>query len=157
MNFHGHEVWVNLGNVLTDESTEKYAEDIKEILEKYYKFDSDSESFDDSEKLLAEPYHQYEIVKVDATEYMEDSFKTITHLEVELPNDEAAKELAATIDGRVEKGLQSGKVFRITYRNEVYIRAETEDEARQAFENMDTDELNYKSKFVEMSSLEPQE
>lgn len=157
MNFHENENWLNIDNVLTDESTEKYAEDIKEFLEKFYKFDSDSECFDDGEKLIDEPYHQYEIVTVDETEYMDESFKTLTHLEIELPNDEAAKELAAIIDGRVEKGLQGGKVFRITYRNEVYIRAENEAEAREAFEDMDRDELNYKSKFVEIASLEPQE
>ena len=46
------------------------------------------------------------------------------------------------------------KEFRITYRMEVYVKADSEDEAKTAFENMADDQLNRDAKFVEMVSCE---
>lgn len=46
------------------------------------------------------------------------------------------------------------KEFRITYRMEVYVKADSEDEAKAKFENMDDDKLNRDARFVEMVSCE---
>ena len=52
---------------------------------------------------------------------------------------------------------EGGKIFRITYRNEVYVRAESEDDAKAAFEAMPRATLDSKSEFVEIVSVEPQD
>ena len=71
-----------------------------------------------------------------------------------LPNDDIATQLADILDGKVMEGLHNTKRFRITYRNEVYIEADSEEEAQRKFQNMDTDDLNDLAKFVEMVSCE---
>jgi len=80
---------------------------------------------------------------------------------IQLPNRKAAEDLAAAIDCNakvVEDGSSSvgSKTFRITYRMEVYIKAENEDEAKMKFQNMDGDKLHRDSEFVELVSCEEQ-
>lgn len=48
-------------------------------------------------------------------------------------------------------------VYRITYRMEVYIDADSDEDAKQQFQNMDFDELKRRSEFVEMVSLEKED
>jgi hypothetical protein len=45
-------------------------------------------------------------------------------------------------------------VYRVTYRMEVYIDADSDEDAKQQFQNMDFDELKRRSEFVEMVSLD---
>jgi hypothetical protein len=45
-------------------------------------------------------------------------------------------------------------VYRITYRMEVYIDADSEQDAKEQFQNIDFDELKRRSEFVEMVSLD---
>jgi hypothetical protein len=78
---------------------------------------------------------------------------------IQLPNREAADALAQAISYKgkvvVDNSKPTGsKEFRITYRMEVYIKADSEEEAQTTFENMDSDTLNRDSKFVEMVSCE---
>ena len=78
---------------------------------------------------------------------------------IQLPNREAADELARAISYKakvVEDGTKptGSKEFRITYRMEVYVKADSEDDAKAAFEAMDSDKLNEDSKFVELVSCE---
>ena len=78
---------------------------------------------------------------------------------IQLPNRKAADDLASAIscDAKVvEDGSSSvgSKTFRITYRMEVYIKAESEDEAKTKFQNMGGDKLHRDSEFVEMVSCE---
>ena len=47
--------------------------------------------------------------------------------------------------------------FRITYRNEIYIEAESEEEAISSFENLDQKELDKNSGFVEVVSVDQEE
>lgn len=49
------------------------------------------------------------------------------------------------------------KKFRITYRMEVYIEANTEDEAIKTFENANLQELADESQFVERVSIDEEE
>lgn len=58
---------------------------------------------------------------------------------------------------KTPKESEGGKTFRITYRNEVYVKAESEKDARAAFENMDRSTLDSESEFVEIVSVEPQD
>jgi hypothetical protein len=45
-------------------------------------------------------------------------------------------------------------VYRVTYRMEVYIDADSEQDAREQFQNISRKELNRRSEFVEIVSLE---
>jgi hypothetical protein len=47
--------------------------------------------------------------------------------------------------------------FRITYRNEIYIEAEMEEEAIASFENLPQKELDKNSGFVERVSIDKEE
>jgi hypothetical protein len=79
-----------------------------------------------------------------------------------MPSREAADELAEAIDLDATiiednfTGTTGSKMFRITYRNEIYIKADSEAEARQIFEIMDKAVMNSRSEFVEISSVEEQ-
>lgn len=80
---------------------------------------------------------------------------------IQLPNRDAADALAAAISYKakvvVDNSKDTGaKTFRITFRKEIYIKADSEDEAKAKFEGMDDDEMNGTSRFVEMSSCEEQ-
>jgi hypothetical protein len=46
------------------------------------------------------------------------------------------------------------KEFRITYRNEIYIKAETEEEARLNFQNLNWEDTMVASEFVEVVTVE---
>lgn len=153
MTFHESEETIFLEDILYNEMLDGYRDDIREFLEKHYHYDQEAEEFDTP---LASGYRKYTIRTANESECGEDCFKNILNIEIDLPDNAAAQELADIIDGKVVSGM-TGKQFRITYRNEIYITAESEEDAQAAFENMDTDELARRSTFVEMSSLEPQD
>lgn len=80
---------------------------------------------------------------------------------IQLPNREAADALAHAIDYKakvvVDNSKPTGsKEFRITYRSEIYIKANSEAEARSIFEVMSKAVMDSRSQFVEMSSCEEQ-
>ena len=155
MSFHGDEDWLDMNGLLTNENTEQYKDDIKELLSKYYKWDEECEEFEDEHP---DTYHKYEIRAEFEDECCDDTFKTILHIEVWLPTDEDAKELADIIDGEVVGGLNDGcPTFRITYRNKIYIKAENKEEAESIFRNMSRSDLEAGSEFVEIVSNEKED
>lgn len=86
-----------------------------------------------------------------------DDYYEENYLKIHLPSREKADELADILGGTVTKDGTTdtgSKTFRITYRKELFIKADTEAEALAKFEAMDDDEMNSMSKFVEMSSCE---
>ena len=152
MSFHGDEGWIDMNGLLFNENTEKYKDDIKELLSKYYKWDEDCEEFEDEHP---DTYHKYEIRAKFEEELCDDYFTSILHIEVWLPTDEDAKELADIIDGDVVDGINDGcPTFRITYRNEIYIKAKNKEEAESIFRNMSKEEFDAQSEFVEIVSNE---
>lgn len=98
MSFHIDEEWLDINGLLANENTEKYKDDIKELLSKYYKWDEECEEFEDDHP---DTYRKYEIRVNCEDELCDDTYKTILHIEVWLPTDEDAKELADIIDGEV--------------------------------------------------------
>ena len=46
------------------------------------------------------------------------------------------------------------KTYRITYRQEIHIKAKTEEEAKEQFEGLNSEEILSKSEFIEIVSLE---
>lgn len=88
-----------------------------------------------------------------------EDFYEENYLTIHLPNREKADELASILGGYVTKDgtvNQGAKTFRITYRREIYIKADSKEEALAKFEEMDDDDMNSSSRFVEMSSCEEQ-
>ena len=129
------------------------ADDVRELLGKYYDADDDGDFGDDIGKDDPEFTIKVEGGDERCGYYSEDIFH------VHLPSREVADELAdilggkVTADGTVEEG---STLYRITYRNEVYIKADSEEEAQSKFEALDADDLNHRSKFVELVSCEKQ-
>ena len=155
MSFHGDEDWLDMNGLLNNENTEKYKDDIKELLSKYYKWDEECEEFEDEHP---DTYHKYEIRAEYEDELCDDTYTNILHIEVWLPTDEDAKELADIIDGNVVDGLNDGcPTFRITYRSEIYIKAKTKEEAESIFRNMSKKEFDSQSEFVEIVSNEKED
>lgn len=79
------------------------------------------------------------------------------YLTIHLPSREKADELADILDGTVTEDHsadQGAKTFRITYRNEIYIKADSEEDAKTRFQNMPRKTLDKKSEFVELVSCE---
>lgn len=153
MTFHASEETILVEDLLNHEQLESYSDDIREFLEKHYYYDEEAEEFS---KPFTSDFHKYVIRTVNESECGEDCFKSILNIEIDLPDNVTAEELAAIVDGKVVSGM-TGKKFRITYRNEIYITAETLEEAQAEFENMDPDETASRSNFVEMTSIEPQD
>lgn len=153
MAFHADEDYVGMNGLLTNENTEKYADDIKELLSKYYTWDAECEEFDET---APDNYREYRIKAVFEDECGDDDYTTVLLVDVKLPTDEAAKELADIIDGKVISGLQDGKLYRITYRNEIYIRAKNKKEAQKEFDKLTSAELASQSEFVELVSVDEQ-
>lgn len=155
MSFHGDEDYIGMNDLIHNEYTEKYSDDIYELLSKYYKWDKECEEFDEEHP---DTYHKYEIRAEFEDECCDEYFKTILHIEVWLPTDDDAKELADIIDGTVVDGLNDGcPTFRITYRSEIYIKAKTKEEAESIFRNMNKKECDDKSEFVEIVSNEKED
>ena len=153
MTFHTSEETLFVNDIPHNECLESYREDIVEFLNKYYQYDQEIEEYGDP---IASDTHKYVIRVVLEDECGDDDYRTVLNIEIDLPNNEAAQELADIVDGNIVSGM-TGKKFRITYRNEIYITAESEEEAKTIFENMDSEDTYRQSRFVEMVSLEPQD
>lgn len=155
MVFNTEEKWLGMNGLLTDENTEKYKDDIKELLSKSYKWDDDCEEFEEKHP---DTYHKYKIRAEFEDECCDINYKTILYVEVWLPNDEDAEELADIIEGTVVGGLNNPcTTFRITYRNEIYIKADSKEEAESIFRNMSRSALEECSEFVEIVSNEKED
>lgn len=148
---HVHEYY-GIDEVLEHFAEEFESEDITNFFLQYYAGD-DGEV--DSSKADGNP--EFTITAESGDErcdYYEENRYTVP-----LPNRDAADELAYLLDGKVtsDGSKDTGaKTFRITFRKEIYIKADSEDEAKAKFEGMDDDEMNGTSRFVEMSSCEEQ-
>ena len=160
MSTHINEESLELNDLISDvfdsiDPHEEMRKSIKDFLSNFYTWDEALGEFDDTPK---EDYRRYEIKAKYEDEVADMTFVDIFSIRVSLPTDEDAKELAAILDGEVVAGLgKDCPVFRITYRNEIYIKAKDHHEAEQIFRDMDPAELSRDSNFVEIVSTEKQE
>ena len=151
MSFHGDEDYIGMNDLMHNEYTEKYSDDIYELLSKYYKWDKECEEFDEEHP---DTYNKYEIRAEYEDECCDEYFKTILHIEVWLPTDEDAKELADIIDGKVVSGLNAdGKEFCITYTKKIVIKAKNKEEAKKLFDDMDIQYADLCADFGKISSI----
>jgi hypothetical protein len=148
---HVHEYY-GIDEVLEHFAEEYESEDITNFFLQYYAGDDGDV---DSSKAKGNPEFTITVESGDERcDYYEENRYTVP-----LPNRDAADELAYLLDGKVtsDGSKDTGaKTFRITFRKEIYIKADSEDEAKAKFEGMDDDEMNGTSRFVEMSSCEEQ-
>ena len=151
------EEYVGITEVLDRFDGEAEYDDIVEVLRKYYPDPDDDTGIDAS---LAENNPEFTI-ELDKSDERCD-FYCVEHYIVKMPNREAADELAEAIDLDAtiiednSTGTTGSKTFRITYRNEIYIKADSEAEARKIFKIMDKAAMNSRSEFVEISSVKEQ-
>ena len=157
---HINEESLTLNDLISDaletfDPHEEMRNSIKDFLSKFYTWDDALGEFDDFPK---EGYRPYKI-KAKYTEWCgDDTFTNIYSITVSLPTDEDAKELADILDGEVVDGLRKDcPMFRITYRNEIYIKAKDQQEAEQIFRDMEPLQLAQDSDFVEIVSTEKQD
>ena len=159
MGTHINEEYYDINDIVSDNRDNLFDDDVrkdaKEFFSKFYLWDKDLEEFNDN----PEPnYRPYEIKVKHESECCDDAFIDIISVNVMLPTDDDAKELADIIDGKVVSGLNDGcPTFRITYRNEIYIKADNKEEAEKIFRNMSRSELNEGSEFVEIVSNEKED
>lgn len=157
---HINEEALTLNDLISDklesfDPHEEMRQSIKDFLSKFYTWDEEAGEFDETPK---EDYRPYEIKAKYEDDCADMTFVNIFSIRVSLPTDEDAKELAAILDGEVVAGLgKDCPVFRITYRNEIYIKAKDHHEAEQIFRDMDPAELSRDSNFVEIVSTEKQD
>jgi hypothetical protein len=148
---HVHEYY-GIDEVLEHFAEEYESEDITNFFLQYYAGDDGDV---DSSKAKGNPEFTITVESGDERcDYYEENRYTVP-----LPSRDAADELAYLLDGKVtsDGSKETGaKTFRITFRKEIYIKADSEDEAKAKFEGMDDDEMNGASRFVEMSSCEEQ-
>ena len=149
MNFSEHEERLYLEDLLYNENLENYRDDIKEVLDKYYKYDPEAEEHTDP---LGKNYHKYEIRVVDEYECGEDCFRNVIYIEIKLPNDDAAQELAGCIDGEVTAGLNSDcDTYKVIFTSEVCVKANSPEEAQKLVESMIDSDRRTRSRFVKVS------
>ena len=159
MGTHINEEYYDINDIVSDNRDNLFDDDVrkdaKEFFSKFYLWDKDLEEFNDN----PEPnYRPYEIKVKHESECCDDAFIDIISVNVMLPTDDDAKELADIIDGKVVGGLNNAcPTFRITYRNEIYIKADNKEEAEKIFRNMSRSELNEGSEFVEIVSNEKED
>ena len=148
---HVHEYY-GIDEVLEHFADEYESEDITNFFLQYYAGDDGDV---DSSKAKGNPEFTITVESGDERcDYYEENRYTVP-----LPSRDAADELAYLLDGKVtsDGSKDTGaKTFRITFRKEIYIKADSEDEAKAKFDGMDDDEMNGTSRFVEMSSCEEQ-
>lgn len=148
MSFQCDDEHLDMNGLLVNENTKKYRDAIKELLSKYYTWDEKCNEFDEKRP---DSYRKYHIRAEFEDECCDDTYKTIVHVEVWLPSDEAATELANIIDGNVCGGLNEGcPTYCITYINKIDIKAKNKKEAEKIFKNMSRSELDSRSEFVKI-------
>ena len=157
---HINEESLTLNDLISDaletfDPHEEMRQSIKDFLSKFYTWDDALGEFDDTPE---EGYRPYKIKVKYEDEVADMTFVNIYTITVSLPSDEDAKELANILDGEVVDGLyKDAPMFRITYRNEIYIKAKNHHEAERILSGMDPVELTRKSSFVEIVSTEKQD
>ena len=157
---HINEESLTLNGLISDaletfDPHEEMRQSIKDFLSKFYTWDDALGEFDDTPK---DGYCLYKIKAKYTDDCCDDTFVNIYTITVSLPSDEDAKELADILDAKSWTACtKDAPMFRITYRNEIYIKAKNRQEAERIFSGMDPVELTRKSSFVEIVSTEKQD
>ena len=150
MNCRENEERLFLEDILFNENLESYRDDIKEVLDKYYKYDPEIEEYTDP---LGENYHKYEIRVIDEYECCDDYIRNVIYIEIKLPNDDAAQELAGCVGGEVTDGLNSDcDTYRVLFTSEVCVKASSPEEAQKLVDSMSDFDRRNRSRFVEVST-----
>ena len=103
--------------------------EVQAFLARIYPLDGDSEDFDED---AATGKPSYVISTREDYDYAE-NITEIHRFHVNLPNDEAATELAGILDGTIEEGLAGERPFTVTLTVDIQLNAKTEEEARDKF------------------------
>ena len=156
MSTHINEEALTLNGLISDalesfDPHEEMRQSIKDFLSKFYTWDEGAGEFDDTPK---EGYRPYEIKAKYEDECCDDTFVTIYSIRVSLPTDEDAKELAAILDGEVVDGLNAdGKSYCVTYTKKIVIKANSREDAKRIFDDMEMHEADRWAAFGGVKSI----
>lgn len=102
MSFHIDEEYIGINGIFAEHndlfSFDEARNEVKEFLSKFYTWDAECEEFDETEPKNS---RNYEITIKREDECCDDTYSTIFHLEIALPTDNDAQELADLLDGEV--------------------------------------------------------
>jgi len=151
--FYDFDDLLNIDNV-PDTDVQK---DILGLLRKYYPDDEYDDLLDEA-KAASDPEY---VIKTHEECGYDDSIITDNYFHLHLPNDEVAEELASILYGDVIEGLHDTgkKTFRITFRSEIFIQADSEEDAMEKFESLDLfsrEASDHNAAFVETCSTDEQ-
>jgi len=143
------EKFLSLDGILgmANEQSKELAEDVKEFLCKHYKWNTHINEFDG--QTSDTKYHDYRIEVKNEDECCDEAFVTIYYIDIALPDDDEAKELADILDGKVTDGLNAGcPEYVIRYTREIKVKAKNRGEAIAIFTGMDDKDRESESQFI---------
>lgn len=136
--------------LMAERKSKALATEVKDLLSKHYKWDTNIEEFEDK---VPPNYSHYKIDVTVDDECCDDAFRTIYHIDIDLPDDDEAKELADILDGKVTDGLNAGcPEYVIRYTKEIKVRAKTRGEAIAIFTNMDDKDRDSEAQYIDIVS-----
>lgn len=147
------EKFLDLDDILemATEKSKELARDVKEFLCKHYKWDANIEEFDG--QTSDAKYQDYRIEVKTEDECCDEAFVTIYYIDIALPNDDEAKELADILDGKVTEGLNAGcPEYVIRYTREIKVKAKCRGEAIAIFTEMADKDRESASRFLGIDS-----
>ena len=153
---HINEEALTLNDLISDaletfDPHEEMRQSIKDFLSKFYTWDEEAGEFDDTPK---EGYRPYEIKARYEDDCSDMTFVNIFSIRVSLPTDEDAKELAAILDGEVVDGLNAdGKSYCVTYTKKIVIKANSREDAKRIFDDMEMSYADRLSDFGGVKSI----
>ena len=155
MSIHINEDYCDLNGLIAESNDyfvcDEVREEVKEFLSKFYTWDEECEEFDDTPK---PNYREYEIKVKRDDECCDDEYINIISVKVSLPTDEDAKELADLIDGKVVDGLNAdGKSYCVTYTKKIVIKANSREDAKRIFDDMEMHEADRWAAFGGVKSI----
>lgn len=148
MTDHITEEYLKLNEIypMAERQSEALATEVKDFLSKHYKWDADIEEFEEE---VPPNYRHYKIDVTVDDECCDEMFRTIYHIDIDLPDDDEAQELADILDGKVTGGLNAGcPEYVIRYTREIKVKAKCRGEAIAIFTNMDDKDREYYSQFI---------
>ena len=148
MTDHITEEYLKLNEIypMAERQNTALATEVKDFLSKHYKWDTDIEEFEDK---VPPNYSHYKIDVTVDDECCDDMFRTIYHIDIDLPDDDEAKELADILDGKVTQGLNAGcPEYVIRYTKEIKVRAKGRGEALAIFTDMSDKDRDSEAQFI---------
>ncbi len=152
MAYHITEEYLGINEIypMAERQSKALATEVKDLLSKHYKWDPNIEEFEEN---VPPNYSHYKIDVTIDDDCCDDTFRTLYHIDIDLPNDDEAKELADILDGKVTDGFNAGcPEYVIRYTKEIKVRAKTRGEALAIFTDMTDKDRDSEAQYISVVS-----